>query len=91
VERGKPTIPPCDHFVLYASNLHLNMSEASGTVLGFIGNVSSALEESCKQMAHQLSSTTGRAYQEFMEPPIGRTTLVVTKVYDSKVAFARQI
>ena len=85
VARGNPTMLPCDHFVLYAFNLHLDLSEASTMVLAFIDALSAAVEEGCKEKARQLSRETGRPYEDFMEPPIGRTTLVVTLNLDKKV------
>ena len=85
LQSGKQTMLPCDHFVLYASDLHLNLSEASAMVCEFINRVSAAVEEICKEKARQLLSETGRPYEEFMEPPPGRTTLVVTLNLDEKV------
>jgi hypothetical protein len=85
IESGKQTMLPCDHFVLYASDLHLNLSEASAMVCEFINTMSAAVEEICKEKARQLSSETGRPYEEFMEPPPGRTTLVATLNLDKKV------
>ena len=90
IKSGKQTMLPCDHFVLYASDFHLNLSEASVMVCEFVNAMNAPLEEICKEKARQLSAETGKPYEEFMEPPPGRTTLVVTLDLDKKIPLIMQ-
>jgi hypothetical protein len=71
------TSAACDHFILHAFDIDLNLSRLTDLTATLREALSWAAEEQCRKVARENATPGGRTFEELMAPVIGATTLTV--------------